>query len=91
MKYRPENWGKLRDDAIQKRFEVEGRTDWIFYVEAGADAMLEALRKDSSLMRGYLDKTTGAFIDERYYTPKEKAKQTMILVFIPDDEGLIEL
>jgi hypothetical protein len=89
-RWRPENWQEIVNQnitTISPVFTVICTRGF----EAGADAMLEALRKDSSLMRGYLDKTTGAFIDERYYTPKEKAKQTMILVFIPDDEGLIEL
>lgn len=43
--WRPEDWGTYVEEVVQKKFEIEGRTDWIFYVESGADAMLKAISK----------------------------------------------
>ncbi len=42
--WRPEGWQAAVGKAVKERFELEGRSDWIFYAEAGADAMLESLR-----------------------------------------------
>ena len=49
--WRPENWGELREGAYEKalakvHYDMEG-TDWTHsLIEAGADAMLERLKKE---------------------------------------------
>lgn len=56
--WRPEksDWEILVNESVRKRFKVEGRTGWLFYVECGADAMLEALFKMAK------ESPTGTFV-----------------------------
>lgn len=62
--WRPEEkeWAELINKCCEERFKVEGRTDWQFYVEVGADAILKALVKEADDRKIWFDKADDGHI-----------------------------
>jgi len=75
--YRPEGWEKLKAKQMEGIPEIlGGNRD--FFIEAGADAMLEGLKNSNEPSCEVLETSMGV----KAYGPSFKGK----LVFIPEEE-----
>ncbi len=79
MKWRPEGWPNYLLKAVREMPHLAGRPISHAVLEAGADAMIEALRKQQRLRR--LPKTI-----KGYLVAQGEGRDEGTLIYIPDDD-----